>query len=43
MLEFRDRVAWRQPSLDVELLLMYLDGHVQIVGESTRAASGVRH
>ena len=43
MLEFRDRVAKRQPSLDVELLLMYLDGHVQVIGEGAKVASGGRH
>ena len=39
MLEFRNRVARRQPSLDVELLLMYLDGHVQVIGEGGNAAA----
>lgn len=45
MVEFRDLVKRRQPSLDVELLLMYLDGHVQVIGESTNAAAptGSRH
>ncbi|MCC6176913.1 MAG: twin-arginine translocation signal domain-containing protein [Chloroflexi bacterium] len=33
MTEFRDQVKRKQPSLEVELLLMHLDGHVQPIGE----------
>ena len=42
MLEFRDRVAKRRSALEVELLLMSLDGHVQIIGEGAKAAPGGR-
>ena len=44
MVEFRDLVKRRQPSLDVELLLMYLDGHVQVIADGQgAAAAGGRH
>jgi hypothetical protein len=38
MTDFRDMVKKRQPDIEVELLLMWLDGHVQTIGDG--AASG---
>lgn len=38
MTDFRDLVKKKQPNVEVELLLMWLDGHVQPIGEA--AASG---
>lgn len=32
MKDFRRMVKEKQPNLDVELFLMYLDGHVQVIG-----------
>jgi carbonic anhydrase-like protein len=44
MTAFRNLVKQKQPNLEVELLLMYLDGHVQPIGESTEApAAPAKH
>jgi hypothetical protein len=40
MVEFKQRVVKRHPDLEVELLLMYLDGHVQLIGEGARSSGG---
>jgi hypothetical protein len=37
MTDFRDLVKKKQPNLDVELLLMHLDGHVQPIGDGAPA------
>jgi hypothetical protein len=37
MTDFRDLVKKNQPNLDVELLLMHLDGHVQPIGDGAPA------
>ena len=44
MTDFRDQMKTKQPNIEVELLLMWLDGHVQPIGNgaATSAASG-RH
>lgn len=33
MTDFRDMVKKKQPTMEVELLLMWLDGHVQTIGD----------
>ena len=38
MTDFRDLVKKKQPNIDVELLLMHLDGHVQPIGDGAPAA-----
>lgn len=53
MTDFREQVKKKQPNIEVELLLMWLDGHVQPIGEvaaapsssssSSSAASSGRH
>jgi len=43
MTDFKTQVQKRQPNLEVELFLMWLDGHVQPIGEgatATRASGG---
>ncbi|MCC7368937.1 MAG: hypothetical protein IT306_10970 [Chloroflexi bacterium] len=37
MTDFKAAVAKKQPNIDVELLLMWLDGHVQPIGEGAAA------
>jgi hypothetical protein len=39
MSDFRDQVKKKQPNVEVELLLMWLDGHVQPIGGESAAAS----
>ena len=39
MTEFRDLVKKNQPNVEVELLLMWLDGHVQPIGDGAPAAA----
>lgn len=39
MTDFKDAVKRKHPSIEVELLLMWLDGHVQTIGEGAPAAS----
>jgi carbonic anhydrase-like protein len=34
MTDFRDLVKKKQPNIEVELLLMWLDGHVQAIGDA---------
>lgn len=44
MTDFRDQVTRKQPGIEVELLLMWLDGHVQPIDAGVSApASGGRH
>jgi hypothetical protein len=40
MTDFRDLVRQKQPSIEVELLLMGLDGHVEPLGEATTPGRG---
>ncbi len=37
MTDFRELVMKKQPSIEVELLLMWLDGHVQPIGDGSAA------
>lgn len=39
MTDFRELVRKKQPGVEVELLLMWLDGHVQPIGDGAAAAS----
>jgi hypothetical protein len=39
MSDFRDMVKKKQPGIEVELLLMWLDGHVQPIGDGAAATS----
>lgn len=39
MTDFRDLVKKKQPSMEVELLLMWLDGHVQPIGDGAAPAA----
>jgi hypothetical protein len=39
MTDFRDLVKRKQPTVDVELLLMWLDGHVQPIGADAASSS----
>jgi hypothetical protein len=39
MTDFRDLVKRKQPTVDVELLLMWLDGHVQPIAADAAASS----
>jgi hypothetical protein len=39
MADFRDMVKKKQPNIEVELLLMWLDGHVQTIGEAAGAGA----
>jgi hypothetical protein len=45
MTDFRDLLKKKQPNLECELLLMWLDGHVQTIGAEggAPAASSGRH
>jgi hypothetical protein len=44
MTDFRDQMTTRQPSIEVELLLMWLDGHVQPIGDgATGPSASGRH
>lgn len=44
MTEFRDLVKRKQPIVEVELLLMWLDGHVQPIGaDAASSSSAGRH
>jgi len=46
MTDFRDMVKAKQPNVEVELLLMWLDGHVQPIGDGAAApaaAASGRH
>ena len=40
MTDFRDAVKKKQPNIEVELLLMWLDGHVQPIGDGAAPATG---
>jgi hypothetical protein len=40
MADFRDMVKKKQPNIEVELLLMWLDGHVQPIGEPAATSGG---
>jgi hypothetical protein len=39
MTDFRDAVKKKQPNIEVELLLMWLDGHVQPIGDGAAPAN----
>ena len=39
MLDFKSMVQRKQPNIEVELLLMWLDGHVQPIGDAAPAKS----
>lgn len=43
MTEFRDLVKRKQPAVEVELLLMWLDGHVQPIGAEAASNTAERH
>lgn len=39
MTDFRDMVKKQQPTVEVELLLMWLDGHVQTIGDGAASSA----
>jgi hypothetical protein len=39
MTDFRDLVKQKQPTMEVELLLMWLDGHVQTIGDGAASSA----